>query len=99
MKKLLKKKPLPSKVAKVIEKVNKVAKSVEQEPTPLISGTIMNPQPEITTAPSTQDIKIVKPTKIYQVPETKEDLLALHKCLKDSGFNSIGDIEVRASRA
>lgn len=34
----------------------------------------------------------------YPVPETKEDFLALHKCLKDTGINSTGDLEVRASK-
>ena len=30
--------------------------------------------------------------------ESKEDYLALYQCLKDTGVNSIGDIEVKASR-
>jgi hypothetical protein len=36
--------------------------------------------------------------KVYVVPETKEDYLRLHKLLKDIGVNSIGDLEVKASR-
>ena len=64
----------------------------------LISGTTTNPQPETSTAPTTVSIEKTRDTFTYPVPETKEDLLALHKCLKDMGCNSIGDIEVRASR-
>ena len=43
-------------------------------------------------------VQNTRATFTYPVPETKEYLLALHKCLKDTGCNSIGDIEVRASR-
>ena len=40
----------------------------------------------------------VEVKKEYPIPSTKEDYLALHKCLKDSGVNSIGDLEVKASK-
>lgn len=37
-------------------------------------------------------------TFTYPVPSTKEDYLALYQCLKDSNINSIGDVEVKASK-
>ena len=56
-------------------------------------------EPEvILNAPIAEEVKVVIKPKEYSVPVTKEDYLALHKCLKDSGVNSIGDLEVRASK-
>lgn len=55
------------------------------------------PPNDILEAPATQDIKLVLAKK-YEVPVTKEDYLALHKLLKEIGANSIGDLEVRASK-
>ena len=52
--------------------------------------------PEVPAVPVVT--KIDRYTFRYPVPETKEDLLALHKCLQDTGVNSIGDLEVKASR-
>lgn len=43
-------------------------------------------------------ITLPRSTFVYPVPETREDILALHKCLKDLGVNSIGDLEVKASK-
>ena len=54
--------------------------------------------PSILEAPATEPIKLVLAPKVYEIPSTKEDFLALHKCLKDLGVNSIGDLEVKASR-
>ena len=42
--------------------------------------------------------EVLKPLKVYEVPETREELLALIKCLENTGVKSIGDLEVRASR-
>ena len=44
------------------------------------------------------DVNLNKVAKVYPIPETREDYLALHKCLKDLGVNSTSDLEVRASR-
>lgn len=52
--------------------------------------------PEVVTE-SSADIQ-ERETFSYPIPETKEEYLALHKCLKDLGVNSIGDLEVRASK-
>ena len=46
----------------------------------------------------TTNVEKTRETFTYQVPETKEDFLALHKCLQDTGVNSIGDLEVKASK-
>ncbi len=62
------------------------------------SATSANPAPDITLEPGTNNIEIVTAPKEYPVPETKQDYLALHQLLKDLGVNSIGDLEVKASR-
>ena len=65
----------------------------------LSSGTTKSqPETSTLTEPATVSIEKTRATFTYPVPETKEDLLSLHKCLKDTGVNSIGDLEVRASR-
>ena len=64
------------------------------------------PTDEITTNATTEDIiadaegnvSTPRETFIYLIPETREDYLALHQCLKDLGVNSTSDLEVRASR-
>lgn len=88
----------PKKV-KEIENVEEVT----DDSTTMNSGTTSNPQPEVILKQEStwagDPTQMPRLTFHYPVPETKEDLLALHKCLKDMGVNSIGDIEVRASRA
>lgn len=46
----------------------------------------------------TVDAALIRSTYTYPVPETREDYLALHQCLKDTGVNGIGDLEVKASK-
>ena len=57
-----------------------------------ISGTTVNPAITVTSG------DVPRKAFFYPIPETREDLLALHKCLKDLGVNSTSDLEVRASR-
>lgn len=73
---------------KLVEKMNE---SVEMPATSLVQEPILQ-------APSTENVKLKLSPKVYPVPETKEDYLALHKLLQDIGTNSIGDLEVRASK-
>jgi len=41
---------------------------------------------------------VLLPAKVYQVPETRGDYLALAQCVRDAGCQGVGDLEVRASR-
>ena len=87
---------------KVIEKKIEVETPI-QEPVEELEGiqttTSLLPQDDILEAPSTEpEVQVVLKAKEYPIPVTREDLLALHKCLKDLGVNSIGDLEVRASK-
>ena len=75
--------------------VEKVIKEVAADVAPSASS---EPAPSVLEAPATEPVKLVLAPKKYEVPVTREDLLALHKCLKDLGVNSIGDLEVRASK-
>ena len=75
----------------VEEKVEVLEKPASNEVTEVTAESILE-------APATEPVKLVLAPKVYEIPSTKEDYLALHKCLKDLGVNSIGDLEVRASR-
>ena len=59
---------------------------------------IVEPEVVLNAPVVVEEVKVVIKPKQYSVPVTREDFLALHKCLKDSGINSIGDCEVRASK-
>ena len=57
-----------------------------------VSGTTVTTEANVTSG------DVPRKAFFYPIPETREDLLALHKCLKDLGVNSTSDLEVRASR-
>lgn len=62
------------------------------------ASSVETPVEVILKAPSTENVKLAVGPKVYPFPETKEDYSVLHKLLKDIGVNSIGDLEVKASR-
>ena len=72
---------------------NKVSEEVVPVETPAEEVKTIEPLNEVPV----QEVS-TRTTFTYPVPETREDLLALHKCLQDTGVNSIGDLEVKASR-
>ena len=72
---------------KKVDKVDKVNTSTNEK-----SGTTTNP-PQQTTSGNAP-----RPAFNYPIPETKEDFLALIQCLKDTGADSVGNLEVKASR-
>ena len=81
------------------KKVEEAIKKVVEEvgiPATVPEGTL--PLNDILEAPATESIKLVIAPKVYEVPSTREDFLALHKCLRDTGIHSIGDLEVRAAK-
>ena len=86
----------PKVKAKIKEEVFKA------EETPVEVMPVETMAEEVKTVEPVNEVPVLKAltraTFTYAVPETREELLALHKCLKDTGVNSIGDLEVKASR-
>ena len=90
---------------KVVKKPIKKVEEVIKEPVEEVPVEEVEPEEEvvITSEEPEEEVeeKLEEPkreTFTYPVPVTREDLLALHKCLKDLGVNSIGDLEVKASK-
>lgn len=81
-----------------MKKTKKIEEIIKEVAADLVPSASSEPAPSVLEAPATEPVKVVLAPKKYEVPVTREDLLALHKCLKDLGVNSIGDLEVRASK-